>query len=306
MLESPINPADFCHSGTRRVRAFAAAANAPVVAGAGWDGQVYCWDVKARASICEFATSANSGGVSLAVTPNGRACFAGTYYAWGVACLDIATREKRWHRTDLKRVYGLATRGDADDLIAWFDGRAGLRLDAHTGQTGAKYPGLRMYAASRFADVELRYTRRLELFEGGHPRHTWPCDSFALLACAFSPHLCLVAESSVPAKAIELSSGQVAWLYRPRDGAHLTELDFSPALGCFVALEYAYSQAARETGPMVALLHLDLSGHVTFRQAIRDWSDATFCADGELVLNALGELYDTSTGALTHVFEFPR
>jgi hypothetical protein len=73
-----------------------------------------------------------------------------------------------------------------------------------------------------------------------------------------------------------------------------------------VALEYAYTEAGRQTGPMVALLHFDLSGNVVFRKAVREWSDAVFCADAAFLLNGLGQLYDTSTATLTHVFEFPR
>jgi hypothetical protein len=37
----------------------------------------------------------------------------------GVACLDIASKEKRWHRTDLKKVYGLASSADANEVISW-------------------------------------------------------------------------------------------------------------------------------------------------------------------------------------------
>src|SRR5262249_41286876 len=88
-----------------------------------------------------------------------------------------------------------------------------------------------------------------ELCEGGRVRHTWPRDSFALLACAFSPRLCVVAESGVPAKAIELTSGKLAWSYHSREGAHLIQIDFCPRLGCFVALEYAYTENGRATGP---------------------------------------------------------
>ena len=305
-LLSPIDPEDFSRVGSRRVRAFAAAARAPIVVGAGWDGHVYCWDVGARTRICEFPTSQDSGGVSVALTADGRECFVGTYYAWGVACLGVPSRVKRWHRTDLKKVYGLATSADGNDVVTWFDRRAGLGLDSQTGQSCARHVGLRMFAASRFDNSELKYKKQFELSERGHLRHKWPRDSFGLLACAFSPQLCVVAETGVPAKAIELTSGKVAWVYRSRDGAHLSELDFSPRLGCFVALEYACTGAARETGPIVALLHLDVSGRVIFRKAVREWSDAVFCADGGLLLNGLGELYDTSTAALAHVFEFPR
>jgi hypothetical protein len=109
MVIPHVNPEDFSRAGTRRIRTFAAAASGPMVVGAGWDGHVYVWDVETRTRVREFPTSEDSGGVSVALTPQGRECFVGTYYAWGVACLDVASKEKRWHRTDLKKVYGLAT-----------------------------------------------------------------------------------------------------------------------------------------------------------------------------------------------------
>ena len=163
-----------------------------------------------------------------------------------------------------------------------------------------------MFAASRFDNSELSYARHFELAQNGQLHHKWPRDSFAVLACAFSPQLCVASESAVPTKAIELASGKVAWIYQPRDGAHLIELDFCPSLDRFVALEYAYTDAARKTGPMVALVHLDSSGTVVSREPIRDWSVAVFCADGRFLLNGLGELYDSATARVTHVFDFPR
>jgi hypothetical protein len=45
---------------------------------------------------------------------------------------------------------------------------------------------------------------------------------------------------------------------------------------------------------------------VPARGAFERSRHAVFCADGAFLLNGLGELYDTSTGTLTHVFEFPR
>lgn len=73
-----------------------------------------------------------------------------------------------------------------------------------------------------------------------------------------------------------------------------------------MALEYAYTDAARERSPVATLLHLDSKGNVVLRKPTRAWSDAAFCADGELLLNGLGELFDASTGELIHIFEFPR
>lgn len=306
MLSSPINPEEFARVGTRRIQTFSAAARAPVVIGAGSDGHVYVWNVETKSLVSDFPTSKDSGGVSVALTADARECLVGTYYAWGVACVDVNTREIRWRRTDLRKVYGLSATEDDQEIVAWFDRRAGQRLDLHTGESLSKSPGLYMFAASRFDRRELHYRRQFELVEGGRVRHKWPRESFALLSCAFSPELCVVAESRAPAKAIDLTSGKVAWAYQSRAGAHLVGLDFCPSLNDFVALEYAFSEGGRETGPMVAIVHLDVSGTVVFRHAIREWLDAVFCADGTFVLNGLGELFETSTGKLAHVFEFPR
>jgi hypothetical protein len=306
MPSSHINPDDFTRPGTRRIESFAAAANAPIVAGADADGHIYVWNVETRTRICDFSTSTDNGGVSLALTPDGRDCLVGTYYAWGVARVDVASREKHWHRTELRKTHGLSCSADGRDVVAWFDGRAGVSLDLQTGQTRTKHPGLRMFAASRFDRSELKCGRQFELCEDGRVRHKWPRDSFAVLACAFSPRFCVVAESGVPAKAIELTSGKPAWSYQSRDGAHLVSLDFSSRLGYFVASEYAYTETGRASGPMVALLHVDAFGDVVFRQPVRDWSDAVFCADAAFLLNGLGELIETKTGAVSHVFDFPR
>jgi hypothetical protein len=129
-----------------------------------------------------------------------------------------------------------------------------------------------------------------------------------LLAGAFSPDRCAVSEAGAAVRAFDLTSGLPVWTYQPKPGVHITALDFSPPLGCFVALEYAYTDAARADGPMMGLLHLDSNGHVAFRRSVREWSEAnTFCANGELMLNGLGELHDVGTGDVVHVFsDFPR
>ena len=107
-------------------------------------------------------------------------------------------------------------------------------------------------------------------------------------------------------RAFDVSTGDRLWEYRSRPGAHVIQLNYACSLGIFVAVEYAYSEAAREAGPMMELLHVDASGEVQFRKSMRGWSDAVFCAEGELLLNGLGELFDVSTAELIHVFDFPR
>jgi hypothetical protein len=211
-----INPDDFTRPGTRRIRAFAAAAHAPLVIGASWDGHVYVWDTATRTLVSDFPTSIDSGGVSVALTPDGRASFVGTYYAWGIACVDVFTKETRWRRTDLRKVYGIGLSADAAEVVCWFDGRAGLRLDVDSGDTRTRCVGLQMFGAGRIDPIELQYRRQFELVDNGRVRQQWPRASFALLACAFSPALCVVAESAAPSICRERSPSERRFANGPR------------------------------------------------------------------------------------------
>ena len=302
-----VDSEEFCHADSRRIRTFASSGSAPRVAGAGWDGHVYIWDVEARQRVYDFPTATESGGVSLALSANGSACFVGTYYSWGAACVDLQTRQELWRRPDLTRFYGLEAHPDETAVTAWFDRRAGLTLETLTGRTVDRHIALHGFAASRFNRWTLKYGKQFELIGPDTARRTWRRDGFALLACAFSPDHCVVSEAASTVQAHDLESRGLSWTYQPRPGAHVTALEFSTRLGCFVAVEYAYTDQARAEGPMVSLLRFDSGGRVLFRQAIRDWSDVVLCSDGQLLLNGLGELYDVQTGRVAYVFpDFPR
>lgn len=277
------------------------------MAGAGLDGQVYVWNVESRVLVHEFPTTIRSGGVSLALSADGSTCFAGTYYAWGVACVDLSERRELWRRSDLKRFYGLAFVPHDGSLVGWFDGRAGQVLDGRTGQSIERRHGLSAFYASRFDRSVLKYARQLELINAFGERHRWSRESFALLDAGFSPESCVVSEVGGAVRAFELDTGHLTWTYQPSPGTHVTLLDFAPRLGRFVAMEYAYTAAARETAPMVSLLHFEPGGQVVFRRAVRDWSVAVFAGNGEFLLNGLGELHEVETGDVVHVFtDFPR
>jgi hypothetical protein len=231
----------------------------------------------------------------------------GTYYSWGAACVELEAGRERWRRTDLKRFYGMAALPDETGVVACFDGRAGLTLEAQTGQTVERHIGLRAIGASRFDRWTLKYGRRFELIGPTRERRRWNRESFALLAHAFSPDQCVVSESGSAVCARDVVSSRVLWTYLPRPGTHVIAIEYSTHLQHFVALEYAYTDEARADGPMVSLLHIDSSGRVAFQKAIREWPEAVFCENGAFVLNGLGELHDVRTGEVEHVFpDFPR
>jgi hypothetical protein len=302
-----LDPEAFCRVGTRRIDRFATAAAAPIVAGVGEDAHVYVWDVRARTQLCEFATShRETGGVVIALSPTGTECFAGSYLAWGMACMDVARGAQLWHRPDLKRFHEITIANDGKVAIASFRGRTGLTLDSGSGESIERHIGLRGFHASRFDTSSLKEGRQFDLCNNAGSHFKWPPESFALLCCTFSPDACVVSESGVPSYAVDLKSGQRLWTYASRAGAHIIALDYCERLSRFVAVEYAYTEDSRKTGPMVALLHLDHSGRCTFRRPIREWNIVVFCAGGEFLLNGLGELHDTASGEVAYTFDFPR
>jgi hypothetical protein len=200
----------------------------------------------------------------------------------------------------------MAALPDETGVVACFDDRAGLTLEARTGQTVERHVGLRAIGVSRFDRWTLKYGRRFELIGPTSQRRRWNRESFALLAHAFSPDQCVVSETGSAVCARDVVSSRVLWTYLPRPGAHVIALEYSH-LGHFVALEYAYTDEARADGPILSLLHFDSGGRVAFRKAIREWPDAVFCEHGARVLNELGELHDVRTGEVEYVFpDFPR
>jgi WD40 repeat protein len=305
MTTSALNPDDFCRPGTRRVETFGAAARAPIVACAGTDGRVSIWDVRAKVQVFAFDTCEDNGGVSVAMSSDGRTCFAGTYHEWGVAAFDLDSARERWRRTDLERVRGVAAL-DERSIVTWFERRPGFTVDADTGEFRERHLGLRHFTASRFGPSSLTLAKQFSLTSPAGDVHTWAPESFAVLSVAFSPTICVISESVAPVRAFNVSTGDRLWEYRSRPGAHVLQLDYASSLGEFVALEYAYSEAAREAGPMMELLRVNAVGGVRDRKAVRGWPDAVFCAEGELLLNGLGELFDVSTAEVIHVFDFPR
>ena len=273
--------------------------------GAGCDDHVHVWDIQSRRKIFEFAGPTDSGGISVAMSPRGDVFFLGTYYAWGVACVSIDAGDEIWRRRDLKRLYGLRT-FDQNRLACWFDSRAGLTLDIATGETLTKHNGLERVFVSRFDNFSLKSARGLELWKGSEKLYRWPRASFATLASAFSETICVISEAGESTRAFNLQTGQLVWKYEPIPGTHIVNLDYSQRLTRFVGVEYAYTDGARKTAPIVALLHFDASGQNTFRREIRDWHETVFCCDGDKLLNGVGELFDTESGDLEYVFEFPR
>jgi hypothetical protein len=260
---------------------------------------VYVWNVAARETVYEFDTTDDSGGVSVALSPDGNRCFVGAYYAWGGACVDVPKATRIWWRRDLKRFYGLASSDGGRSLTCWFDGSAGLTLSAAAGETIRRHVGLRGFYSSSHSDWSLACGRSFELLRARHLVHKFPRRSFTELSATFAFDHCILSESGAATRAVSLTSGLEEWRYEPRAGAHVIALDYCREIDRCVAIEYAYTDEARANGPMVALLHLTRAGEVTLCKPITEWSEAlVFCTRGTRLLNGLGELYDVPTGEL--------
>src|SRR5262249_38677213 len=118
-------------------------------------GWVRLFSISERRFVKDLFTHKDSGGLSVAMSPEDQYCFVGSYYAWGLACFDVRTGELVWKPDDLRRFYGLTFAPGLQSLFGYFDGKSALRIDPRTGETLETFRGVNYVAASAFRDSTL-------------------------------------------------------------------------------------------------------------------------------------------------------
>jgi hypothetical protein len=187
----------------------------------------------------------DSGGISAAVSPDDRFLFLGTYYAWGLACVEIATRRFVWKRSDLKRFYGLCFSPKDNCLYAEFDRAAAMKIDSRTGETTAKLLHMKEVAASPYGDYLLASeSNHLCLRDtAGSTLQKWPVEGFKIFNVGWSPRTVAIVEcvdllklqEKFGTRVYDLQSGAVVWR-QPHKETYPDGIMFRPE-GEYVGIE---------------------------------------------------------------------
>ncbi|MFZ4508990.1 MAG: WD40 repeat domain-containing protein [Fimbriimonas sp.] len=203
--------------------------------------EVTVWDLADMRPMRSFEAPIDLGGRRLALSPDGAACFAGTYYQYGLAAYEVATGQLIWQRRDLKKVQVLQLSPDGSRLYAELDGRALTELDAATGETKNTLRGVKEIRESPFANIQLRAARRLEVrTTNGEKLLSFPRENFAVLDATFSETMLLTSEAAGELRCFNLDTGAEAWRYALAD-SHALRVGYHEERGLFSAVVYRYN-----------------------------------------------------------------
>jgi hypothetical protein len=264
------------------------------------DERILVWDLHHRTLERELPLPVkDSGGISMALSPDETCVYAGTYYSGG--CFGFCRADGRllWRRADLKRFYGIACDSLTGRLFCYFDGRSCEELDPGTGKTVAKHRGVKEVYCSSFSQHRLFATRVLELHGTQGFKWSVPRESFAVLSTAFSPLWLTVTEPNATVRCFDLESGRCAWRYVPPEGHHVIELGYIDSESMFVGVEWAYKK-----GGDMFLVHWSESGNFESRFPISGAAAHIFCASGTMLVDNEGVVRGTSDARVLPEFKF--
>ena len=208
------------------------------------EGRLSVYDLEKQTHEVDYPVRWDFGGSRLDVGRDGRFCFVGCYYSYGLAAYSLSNGSEIWRRKDLKRVQSV-TAFPLDDQV--FCGRegAGHLLDSRTGETLEKPRGVRGVYSSPFTRHMLLSARNFELhFPFGTRVGSIERWTFADLDCCFSQTEVLISESGGPVRCFDLTSLEPLWRYKA-DRGHFLRLSFCKTLNCFVGVHWPNSSHDR-------------------------------------------------------------
>lgn len=307
-MPSKINEKYFKDISDFNINSFADHCYSNIVPAVDWNGNIHIWDIQNRKKLYEIGIPGQFGGTSFAVSNDGSFIVLGSYYAWGCAAFSIDQGRFLWHRKDLKRFYNLSISNDNKIISGGFLNKAAIQLNAKNGETKEKFRGLKEFYTSPYSAAEVRVYNDIRLVNSGNIISKFQPTSFAILDMAFSPKQFTVSESSsiVRCFSIENASEQL-WSFKPNKDCHLIALGYNEKKNCFIGVEYEYDTPNnKKRKSWLDLVHFDTKGSISFRAPIGSDRRLAICGRGSRLINALGQIYDTSTADLLFEFGFPQ
>lgn len=217
------------------------------------------YDLKRREFVQEFRIP-DSGGMSVAVSADDRFLFLATYYSWGMACVEIASRKFVWRRKDLKRFNGLSFSPKDNCLYAEFDRGSAIKIDSMTGETIAKFPRIGEVSVSSYGDYVLMCDPKYMCLRdtAGNSLQKWPREGFKVLTVGWSTQTIAIVEcvdlltlqEKYGTRVYDLKSGALVWR-QPRKETQPLGIMFKPE-GEYVAIEGLMKNLGKNI-----LVHLD-------------------------------------------------
>ncbi len=282
-----------------RVREVAASYAGRIIAAAEFKKTVHIWDLKLERQICCFESIFESGGKRLAISEDGKLCVAGAYDKHGIAMYDALNGDTIWQRKDLNKVQGLYFSSCYQDcILACFDNKPCHVLEAKTGETMTTIKGLRKFAESPFAKIQLLDKKRaIEVldFEQGQCIGKIKPLTFAVLSSIFTENSVIISEAAGPVSSYAIQGAKLMWRYTPKLGSHVLAVSYCEEMDEIFAAQWSYEKGGDST-----LLAFDKNdGNVHRKQLLRGIrGQAIFALKGSRLISYSGKVLDTITGKI--------
>lgn len=250
-------------------------------------GWVRLFNVAENRIDIDLFTHKDTGDISIAMSPDDRFCFIGSYCSFGLTCFDVSPGQMVWKRNDLRRVYGLTYSKTQNCLFCCFQGKSALRIDPQTGATMDTFRGVNFISASPFSDVVLYGNHNQFTLRLGNGEKLWSArrESFAVMDVAWSPETLAISEcANADPKGIRENAGircfslhgKLLWRYKGR-WTHIFSLMYRPSSRQFVGFD-------PDRGKDIYLIRLDeQTGRVFHEQVMPHTMLGEFCQQGQML-----------------------
>jgi len=261
---------------------------------------VHIWDLSAHQQLAVLDTPLDFGGVRLAITNDANYCITGAYINGGVYAYAVSSRTQAWCRKDLKKVQYIRASCHKPLVYCCFDEQPCHLLDVQSGETIAKWKGVRCVWESPYERLLLLEKHQLAL----HPMDSTEVvpiarETFAVLDVAFANGLVCISESGGPVRCLNTRSGKEVWRWTGK-GLHFLTLGYSEAANAFFGVCWP-----PEYGGLYKLMRLEKdTGEITEITVLENSSDFAFYSLGSRLLLTDGSIIDVATGNRESVISF--
>jgi hypothetical protein len=268
-----------------------------------FDRTVHVYRIGEAKRIATFDANLDFGGDRLTIHPKLGAFVAGAYIRYGITGYSLETGSQIWARPDLKKVQVMKVHPSGTEISCFFQGKAGLILDARTGETLHKYHGVSNVFFGEYVSLWVTpssYVIGSTMQSGQRVRKA----SFALMDVEFMLGHFVLAEIGVPLTIRDVETTNITAIVKPNKEnlstlavRYISEKD---SLVCFET----FDPGSHSLEMSYQLQTVTPSGETRAEYPVENGYAFAFLDSGRQLINASGQVIDCITGQTTFQYDF--
>lgn len=268
-----------------------------------FDRTVHVYRIGESKRIATFDANLDFGGIRLTIHPRIGAFVAGSYIRYGITGYSLETGSQIWARPDLKKVQVMKVHPSGTEISCFFQGKAGLILDARTGVTIQRYSRVLDIFFGEYMSLWVTPTSYMigsTMQSGQKVRKA----SFALMDVEFIPGHFVLAEIGVPLTIRDIETTDVTATVKCTKADLFTQatryISEKESLVCFET----FDPGSHSSEMSYQLRTVTPSGETRAEFPVENGYAFAFLDSGRQLINASGQVIDCITGQTTFQYDF--